>query len=123
MNLTFLIALSMLDILLTHYTFFLLRKKEPVDMNMEKGLVARWIMRGNPNPRNYVLGSFFNIVVFIVAVSFATYQGIGVEVTNTVLGVMMMLNFIHVINITDVARNWSNEKYWKIRKIMRKVAN
>lgn len=108
-----LLWLSALDITLTHYQLFLDKKKGVLDMNTEQSLIPKLIMGNNPNPVNYVVGSFLSQGMLILISILA-----GPVLINIFFGMLLMVNYYHWIYIQDRKRGWDNKYYWKV---LRKV--
>lgn len=79
-------------------------------MNHERNPIARFIMKGNPNPNNFILGCCFSLTLFYV---FSVYV-VDDIVRGMYLGFLFVVNVYHWTNIQDTKRNWNNKKYWKI---------
>lgn len=107
---------AVLDITLTHYLFFLDRKKDVLDMSCEKNWIPRLIMQGNPNPINFITAVIINVSVMGFILMFA-----GELMTGIIFGLLIFVNYSHYHQLMDRRRNWDNELYWKIVKLEREV--
>ena len=80
------LLLSFFDMLLTHYQFFMDRKKKVMNMRSERNIIPRLIMGKNPNPKNFIVGCVFTITVL----SFLSF--FIVPVMNCVFNANAMIN-------------------------------
>lgn len=114
-NILFIISLSFIDITLTHYRFFLDRKKKVFEIRDEKGILGRIVMGNDPNPRNYLVGCLISISVFAFVSMFNR------DASLMFIGALFIVNFIHITEINKVRRNWNNRGFWNLFKKYRKV--
>lgn len=112
------LVLVALDVLLTHFQFFLARKKDCLDMSFEKNWLPRLIMGSNPNPTNYFIGSFINLCLVTLFIRLtAFYHSTVYQLTiGTILGLFVAVNYMHLINIEEDGTQWNNAGYWKAIK-------
>lgn len=106
--------LSVLDVTFTHFLFFLEKKKGVFDIKSERNWLPRLIMRGNPTPRNYLLGCLFSTGLFIAG---------SIVIDNfafIAIGMLALLNRIHIDTVRIFYMNWDNEIYWKILRVTMK---
>ena len=115
MSVLFVALLSFLDITLTHYRFFLDKKKKVFEIRDEKGILGRIIMGKNPNPRNYLVGCILSISVFFFV------SLLNENASLMFIGALFIVNFLHVTEIDKVRRNWNNRNFWNLFKRYRKI--
>jgi len=109
------ITLCFIDITLTHYRFFLDKKKEVFNVKDELGTLARLIMKGNPAPNNYIVGCLISFLVLIFA-SFFTLKFV-----DFMFGAYFIIIWTHLAHISIVHQNWYNKKFWHILKKYRQA--
>ena len=108
-----LILFSMLDVILTWYTIFLLKKKDNFFPRMEINPIARFIIKdGSSSLRFSFMLSLFPLGMGII-LYFVWNNPIQVGV---VLGLLILINIIHWGNIGHISTNWDNEDYWVLRR-------
>ena len=71
-------------------------------------------MRGNPNPRNYCVGAFISISVFL-AMSLINREAMFLGT-----GALVLVNYLHLTGIHNIKKNWNNKKLWKVLRMFRK---
>ncbi len=109
------LVLAVLDITLTHYAFFLDRKKDALDMSLEKNWLPRFIMRNDPNPINFIVGCLFNITVMGLIVFILN----EVIMEGIIFGMLLLVNYSHYFLLKTTKEQWNNDKFWKALKLYR----
>ena len=97
--------ISVLDLTLTHYSFFLLKKCKEFNINDEKGLLIKVLMFNNPAPWNYVLQCLLVSVFAIYAFMMIAGNWFFV-VTLIWFGAYSMITVTHYYNIVNIRRRY-----------------
>lgn len=108
------LLLGLLDVTLTHYQFFLDKKKDAFDARSELMWLPRKIMNNNPNPYNYLLGVLITCMIYSLSVWYPPVQPV-------LLGLLGVANYTHIANIGVIKKNWDNDAYWMYSRAIKKV--
>ncbi len=98
------LILHFFDILLTHYQLFMDKKKNVLDMKKERNWLPRLLMGNNPNPKSFIFG-------FVVTGSMIFFASVYFN-SDIVFGMMILVVYIHYLNISDYRKLWNNKYYW-----------
>lgn len=109
--------MAFLDIALTHFLFFLDRKKGMISNKQERNLIVRKLFMKQINPVSFLMGIIYVysglILSYIISVRFTSNYH---EFVYMILGIYILMNYIHVINLNIRYLNWNNERFWKAYK-------
>ena len=104
------LLLYVLDITLTHYQFYVLKKYGILNMKFERNIIPRLFLRNNPSPLNYLVMCFVlcpSLIGFLIFVSM-----IDVMPIYAVLGMILMVNIYHVENLRILKANSGDPNYF-----------
>lgn len=105
-----LLCLSLLDITLTYYYFFMMDKKGVFDPKEEKGIVPKFFIKGGLTSKGFLWASITTVLYVWAVLVFVPV------LIPYVIGVSFMVNMMHYHNISNIRKFWNNARYWEIYK-------
>lgn len=101
---------SVLDISLTHYQLFLIKKKKVKRYaEGELNFWARFLMiKTNLHPMSIIIGSIIPQAIIWGSVMVFNYTDFPVLIT----GALIIANLIHYYNLKQLHHHWNDKKFW-----------
>lgn len=115
------ISLACLDILLTHYQFFLTKKKNVFNINDEMNDFPRWLMKKfGITAKSFLIHCAIQASLIIGVASGLLFFGASIYfmeiILSAALGMVVVVNQLHNFNLIFFRRFWNSERYWEIKK-------
>ena len=101
------------DNALTHYQFFICKKKGVFNNKQEMNIIARYIMGGNPRPLTFIFLFIYQILIVFLVLWIDNFSDIGI---GFLCGIFVLVNVYHYGNINTYKKNWDNNSYWERAK-------
>jgi len=100
-----------MDVSLTAYQLFLCNKKITTAYKMEANPIARKIFGKKLSPARYLLCALYALTGVTLILAWVRFVGMY-EILYTFVGMYVMVNIYHMINLSVFKRNWDNPIYW-----------
>lgn len=110
--------LSIIDITLTYYVMFLMKKKGCFDVNDEKGILAHYIMRLDDAGELSFLAA---LVVIQLLLYFMIYILNDIYAMCMMMGMFMMVNIYHYLGLSNIRSYWNQDRYWSLKKKINEI--